>query len=251
MFRKHDDGFSHEKTEGACFEAFEAVVGKRARDETSETPPRGGGEGSVSGCPRGVIVSVSSRAWRARSRGVLPPARSRARAGRRAVDFLRFSRKDAMVRIRARSRRRVRSRPTERGPRRDGASENREKWLETRWRIRARCEVGGEETDLARRMRHAKAELGARHRTVHDVKLAAVRPSVTEPLSGNGTFAEPRYALAWTRVRVTRAVPRRGRASCGLCAETHFKSKRTRLSQTVSCFFFVLRLRCARITVYC
>lgn len=122
MFRKRDDGFSHEKTEGACFEAFEAVVGKRARDETSETPPRGGGEGSVSGCPRGVMVSVSSRAWRARSRGVLPPARSRARAGRRAVDFLRFSRKDAMVRIRARSRRRVRSRPTERGPRRDGAS---------------------------------------------------------------------------------------------------------------------------------
>ena len=67
----------------------------------------------------------------------------------------------------------------------------------------------------ARRVRHAKAELGARHRTVHDVKLAAVRPSVKEPLTGNGTFAEPRYALAWTRVRVTRAVPRRGRASAG------------------------------------
>ena len=192
------------------------------------------------------------REWRARSRDVLRAARSRARGqAEHAVDFPRWcSTKDAMVRIRARSRRRVRSRPTERGPRRDGTSENREKWLETRWRIRARCEVGGEETDLARRMRHAKAELGARHRTVHDVKLAAVRPSVTEPLSGNGTFAEPRYALAWTRVRVTRAVPRRGRASCGLCAETHFKSKRTRLSQTVSCVF-VLRLRCARITVYC
>ena len=129
-----------------------------------------------------------------------PPARERARVcAERAVDFHRlFSRKDRMVRFRARSRRRVRSRPNEHKPRRDGASEDREKWLETRSRIRAPRGVRGEETDLARRVRHAEAELGARHRTVHDVSSPRCdRPSrspsrVTKPSRNLGTLSRGR-----------------------------------------------------------
>ena len=154
-----------------------------------------------------MVVRAGTRFRGRRDRGVraleacsAPPARERARVSvERAVDFHRlYSRKDALVRIRARSRRRVRSRPTNHRPRRNGASEHREKWLETRLRIRAPRGVRGEETDLARRVRHAEAELGARHRTVHDVGSPRCdRPSripsrVTEPSRNLDTLSRGR-----------------------------------------------------------